>query len=697
MESAPTWAESVRTALARYDDDLLRAIAAKLFKPRSQWPADELIDRAIESLSNAPVIDRRVREQTPSARAILAVAGLCRKWDWRVGQLLELSASFGLAEGLAPVLALLDAGLAVPLTVEGTSPIRNWEACLGALPANARIFIPPPVGDRAGREGAGLPALPGKSFDPKTISISDGLEWPLRLGALWQQLRAASMRLTQNQALFKRDLTRLQADSAISAPFPEPATEVPDAGVLAAELGRAIGVFDVSEGEMRAGRFPSNWDSLTAVLSDLWSATGAIAHWCPVRGNHSFEEVAPAATVAITAMLLLAAQPEGMWTHAGELSSFIEPRHPNWSTTLPRNEDAAEDWIERLMLGWGVSLRLVEAARDGEGWWFRLAPLGEHLLRGGPEPDLGTPFPQALVVQPNGEIVVYRQGLSPLLVEKLSKFADWKSIGPACTLTLTAESVYRGLEAGLHVAEILAILQQHSAHPVPNTVRDLVRAWAGKRERIAVHASATLLEFHTTAELDAAFARGLVVQKLSDRIGLVNGEIDYKHFRLLGNRDYEAKPQRCVHFLPDGVTFTVDVSASDLVLEAELSRIADRIDVDSGERRYIVTPTSAQRARQAGTTSSELEQWCLTRAGESPPASLRLLFSNSSLGEAEVRTRLVVTLPSEAIADGVCQWPETASLLEDRLGPTSVAITRENLPQLSAVLASIGIGMRAES
>ena len=48
---------AVRTALSRYDDSLLRAVAAKLFKPRSQWPTEELIDRAAEALDNAPVID----------------------------------------------------------------------------------------------------------------------------------------------------------------------------------------------------------------------------------------------------------------------------------------------------------------------------------------------------------------------------------------------------------------------------------------------------------------------------------------------------------------------------------------------------------------------------------------------------------------------------------------------------------------
>ena len=80
-------------------------------------------------------------------------------------------------------------------------------------------------------------------------------------------------------------------------------------------------------------------------------------------------------------------------------------------------------------------------------------------------------------------------------MSKLSRFADWKMVGPACTLGLSAEGVYRGLESGLTAADVVSVLQQHSGHPVPANVLDLVRRWAGKRERITVHTAATLLEF----------------------------------------------------------------------------------------------------------------------------------------------------------------------------------------------------------
>src|SRR5829696_6843464 len=115
MRSDPAeGAAAVRAALARYDEALLRTVSARLFKPRSHWPADELIDRAVETHANPPVIDRRLKDLPPAARHLLAAVGLSRHSTWPVGQLLALLATLGHSDGLAPIHALLDAGLAVP-------------------------------------------------------------------------------------------------------------------------------------------------------------------------------------------------------------------------------------------------------------------------------------------------------------------------------------------------------------------------------------------------------------------------------------------------------------------------------------------------------------------------------------------------------------------------------------------------------
>ena len=274
-----------------------------------------------------------------------------------------------------------------------------------------------------------------------------------------------------------------------------------------------------------------------------------------------------------------------------------------------------------------------------------------------------------------------------------------------CLQTSWSVGLQQGLAAGIRCVHheirqtivVIAIdVPQFSGHPVPANVLDLVRRWAGKRERITVYTAATLLEFQTAADLEEAVARGLVAQKVTDRIGIANGEVDYKHFRLLGNRDYEAKPQKCVTFAHDGVTFIVDVANADLLLEAELARIAEPVPSDGPERRYRITPTMARTVREQGLTLAELEQWSLNRAGGPLSASARLLFAGSGGLVGELRRRLVLTLPSETVTDGICQWPETADRLEERLGPGTVAVTDEDVEELLRRLATVGVEAKRE-
>lgn len=683
----------IRAALVRYDESLLRAVAARLFKPRSQWPLEELIDRAAESLTNAPVIDRRLRELPPSCRSLLAAIGRTRRVRWQIGPLIELLATLQHAEGLAPILTLLDSGLFIPELPESITRLRNWETWLGVEPVEARIIVPPVVAERALREATGLPQLAGKKYDAKVVHTADGLEWPLRLGVLWQQLRAAPIRLTLANALFKREQIRLQSDPLLSAPVANQLVEVPDAGMLVMAMGAASDLFVIENGELRAASFPANWDTnLIETIGHFWSGLAAIENWDPIRGYVLSELPAPFPIVSLSAMLLLAEQPIGTWTHPADVAEYLIQSHPSWKSTI--DPDDAENWIETMLLGWALPSRLVEAAQDGEGWWVRLTDVARHLLCGGPAPDLSTPLPRCLVVQPNADVIAYRQGLTPALIAKLSGFADWKMIGPACTLGISSDSIYRGLESGLTLPDIVGVLQQHSSHPVPGNVPDLIRRWAGKRERITVHTSATLLEFNSPGELDDAIARGLVVQKLTDRIGLANGELDYKHFRLIGNRDYEAKPQQCVSYEPDGVTFHVDLATADLLLEAELPRFSEVISANGTDRRYRITPNSARTARGHGLSLTDFEEWSLNRAGKPLPASARLLLAGTETA-GELRSRLVMTFHSVEITDGVCQWPETAELLEDRLGPTAVSLLEENAQELQRRLAEVGVEVKA--
>ena len=72
LSDIASWTELLRRTLQCYEAALLRQVAANLFKPRSQWPADELIERSITTLENAAVVDRRLQALDPPSRRLLA-------------------------------------------------------------------------------------------------------------------------------------------------------------------------------------------------------------------------------------------------------------------------------------------------------------------------------------------------------------------------------------------------------------------------------------------------------------------------------------------------------------------------------------------------------------------------------------------------------------------------------------------------
>jgi hypothetical protein len=169
-------------------------------------------------------------------------------------------------------------------------------------------------------------------------------------------------------------------------------------------------------------------------------------------------------------------------------------------------------------------------------------------------------------------------------------------------------------------------------------------------------------------------------------------EIEFKHFRLTGTRDYGLPPEKCVTVEPDGVSLTVDMAKSDLLLETELPRFAERADrpAADGRRHFRLTPASLAAGRESGLTLNTLESWFQQRAGEPLSPAARLLLTASQAAPVTFRQYLVLVLPSEELADGVEQWPETASLILERLGPTTLAVTEENAVVLRQKLLQLG-------
>ena len=95
-------------------------------------------------------------------------------------------------------------------------------------------------------------------------------------------------------------------------------------------------------------------------------------------------------------------------------------------------------------------------------------------------------------------------------------------------------------------------------------------------------------------------------------------DIDYRHFRLTGTRDYFLPPEKCVDVEEDGVTLRVDLAKSDLLLETELVRFAEPMPRDPaqpGRKLFRLTPESLAAGRKNGLDLAFLETWFAQRTG----------------------------------------------------------------------------------
>lgn len=735
----------LRSVLERYDTALLRHVADNLLRSRLQRARDDLIDKMVEAAGNAAVIDRRLQALDEPQRGLLALLGLGRRAQWELTTVLELLACLGATDGLAVVQGLFEAGLLYPELSNGRAALRRFKDWLTGAPAHYRIVAPAGITSRAASQAIGskqpataaheagflLPSVASCELSNASPREADGLEWFLRLGCLWQDIHQQPPRLTQQGAFFKKDHERLEAALLLTHPAADELHAVPQLGHALVSLGIACGLLERQEGQIIAGAFPESWQAgLLEAVTEFWSLLPAMHSWNAAEGWRGLSAGPPPyASANLLAMALLALLPGSAWVMPQAIGDWIAARHCFWPEaravpgtparrTGPVERDLHEgrgrstttsgtqsrpsgrthplsDWAESFLLGIAYQFRLVQAAQDSGGRWLvRLAPLGRAVLGLGPPPR--TPaFPKTLLVQPNMEILAYRQGLTPGLIADLTRFASWQSLGPACTLRVEPETVYRGLEHGASLETIVRLLQQHGVREPPPGVLESLKTWANKRERLTVYGGATLLEFATAEDAQSALSRGLAGLRLADRLVLVTsaGDIDFRHFRLTATRDYALPPGQCVEVGADGVTLYVDPARSDLLLDSEIARFAEpAVNRNGTERRsFRLTPQSLARGRASGMTLWALEEWFRQRAGQPLSPAGALLFAGGEMPPLAVKRLLVLELPTAALADGLLQWPETRPLIQDRLGPRAVVVDEAHLDPLRAKVRELGL------
>ena len=716
-----------RELLSAYPASILQGVLARLENRDVTADRSDILAGAIlQHFRDAGEVSRILAELSPGALRALGLFAVCEVDRWPLVSL-ERSLRMLCEEPQEAIDELHDKGL---LVMELDSEELKRQAKAG-LPAVASEFPPPPVAMRT------LPAVRSTvrmvradcarlevTTSVRQVRESDGLEPILRLAALWQRVVEQPLRKTQVGTLFKRDRERLDEEPTISGPIADEPMPIPDLVDLWLSLADRIGLLYAEEGSDRILAAPAdfwleNGVHLPQMLATQWLALG-------VDGGTGLAS-AGAADARAALLLVLASLPEDSWVPLQNLAAVLAPIDPPRNPPEPgvavkggagRRKDegkrtrGALTWLETTLLGPAYQLglvRLAESVPDG-GRVAQVSPLGRYVLRLGPPAASKPAFDQFLFVQPNFEMIAYRQGLTPAIIGQISRFAWWQKLGAALELKLTPESIYRGLEGGLTTQKIIDRLNKHSVRPLPPAVSDALATWSGRRDRVTYHPSATLMEFATAEALEQALETWPATEghappaRISERLLLVEDEatIPFSRFRLAGSRDYRRPPEVCVEVGGDGVTLTLDTSRSDLFVEAELQRIGEELPVHPGvanpgglRRSYRLTPSSVRKAIEDGLAPAALDRWFRERTGADMPPATRLLAGFHGQADSPLRAvrSLVVLTPSEAILDGLFQHPETRDLLADRLGPCAVRVREAHIERLREAAGRLGLAM----
>ncbi len=706
-----------RAALKRYDGARLVEIHAATGGADLGGKPMRLPDAIADRLTESRAADRLIATLPHGPRVALGLFALTETAHWPGAGLALALAALGVEPGPA-IRRLLELGLVAARAADPFEGVNDHDRTVGPLLGSMTILAHPSAVNAARTalpEGDAVPEA-GPVRQPRE---ADGLEPILRLAAVWQRIAEGPIRQTQQMTFFKRDRERMEDDPVLAGPITDAIEPLPDMALLWIALARNVGLVVPEEGSDRlvAAR-PDFWGEnafhLPQMIATRWLA---LRDWSEQDGMR--QEGSPAELgipfVRIPILLWLARQPESAWTALDDLAGHLSRLRPGWDFPIlgpsaPAGM-AGEETLASILLGPAYQLGLVRAAEELSGGRrvVQLTPLGRYAMTLGPPPPPRPTFDHFLMVQPNFEIIAYRQGLTPGLIGQFSRFARWSQVGAALELKLTPDSVYRGLEGGLTTEAMLDRLGKHSARPLPAGVAEAIRTWAGRRDRVTYHASATLVEFATPDDLEMALglwpATGRVEPvRITDRLLLVEDEgvIPFQRLKMAGARDYRRPAEACVDVGPDGVTLALDLGRSDLLVDAELARFADerpdrhRPDGPSAPRRtFLVSPASLARATENGMTPAQLARWFQQRTGDDLPAAVRLLLHAAGPRVEPFPTRrpVVMTVPTPELLDGLLQHPATGPYLGDRLGPTTVIIPDDDIEGLRRALADLGLAL----
>jgi hypothetical protein len=278
----------------------------------------------------------------------------------------------------------------------------------------------------------------------------------------------------------------------------------------------------------------------------------------------------------------------------------------------------------------------------------------------------------ALLIQPNFDVIVYLDQLSSL---EPFLALDCKSLDKqTATYTITRNSIYRALQLGLDSQQVLDLLQKNSVMPLPANVIQSIKDWAGRRERLQVTAKTTLLEYHNTAERDAALPKHTGARAVGQRFLLV-GQAPAK---TVVHR-YDQAPARTIAFGQDGAFHLL--GGVDLLTRSLLTQLCQ-----PHNGRYVFL----QSALQKRSFTPELREAFFARVQGTVPVHVYALLEiwqqkqpAPNIGQIEVF--------QHPLAKSLANHPSLKPCLDAALNDTTYLVKPNMSSTLRAILEQMGV------
>ncbi len=369
-------------------------------------------------------------------------------------------------------------------------------------------------------------------------------------------------------------------------------------------------------------------------------------------------------------------------SHARDASMAWKLR--SWRT----HEERLFLWMVRSLMG---NAGMVQLGDGGNA--FRLTPLGKYALGAGPRPaDNGVAAHDALVIQPDFEVIAYLDRCPADLRWELDTFCERLGGDAVRTYRLTQESVYRGVRSGSSAADFVRVLESHSTRPLPSNVREQLATWERKVEATTIRTGCRLAECTDAGKAEELAGRVTGSRRLGDRFVLLpKGEDLPDTVERSAEFDY-GQPQPACLIQEDGLVLRAPWREWGLLLKRRLADVGE-VSIDpEGDMVVRLVRDTARQTNDWGLLAAELDTYTVEPLAARYREVLRAWAGD--VAPAQSVTAMLARFADSETCQAAMELPEASEFVEGRLGLNTVVVRKGRLVQFKQALKAYGIPVK---